>query len=239
MISIIIPAYKEEKWIADTIRQFGALKTPHEVIVSDGKSLDRTVEISLQYTDKVVVYEGQRHHNAAIGRNDGAKIAKGEYLVFIDSSVVIPDVDAFFKRALAHFENDPNLVALGVPQWIDPKVATTADRIILFITNRNLRLLNNVLGRGMISGKCMMIRKTAFDRVGGFRESLAVGEDGDISQRLSHIGRTYVDPELYILYPGRREHALGWPRLLWQWTYYGLSVALLKKSPVDRWEAIR
>src|SRR4051812_40587957 len=105
MLSVIIPTYKEEKWIADTLKQFKALDIPHEIIVSDGRSLDRTVAIALRHTDKVVVYSGAGKHNAAIGRNDGAKVASGEFLVFVDSSTVIPDINSFFKKALTHFDD--------------------------------------------------------------------------------------------------------------------------------------
>lgn len=238
MISIIIPAFKEEKWIADTIRQFKALSIPHEVIVSDGRSPDRTVEIAKLHTDKVVVYSGVNKHNAAIGRNDGAKMASGDILVFIDASGVIPNINAFFARALAFFEHDQNLVALNVYQWIAPN-ETWMDRIILWLTNTVLRIQNNLLRHGMGSGKFMMMRRSAFERVGGFREELAVGEDGDIVNRLAKIGRTYIDPSLYILYPGRREHQLGWTRLLWSWTRDWTAVRLFGKAKTDQWKAVR
>lgn len=238
MISIIIPTYKEEAWIAGTIDQFKALRVPHEVIVSDGKSPDKTVEAA-RGADKIVVFDGRSpKHNASIGRNDGAKAASGDILVFVDSSGRIPQINDFFSRALSHFERDSNLVGLNVYQWIAPE-ETWADRVILALTNFSLRFQNNVLGRGIGSGKFMMMRKSAFQRVGGFREDLAAGEDGDMVYRLSKIGRTYIDPKLSILYPGRREHQLGWPKLLWTWTYNWLSVALFGHAQVDQWKAIR
>ncbi|KKW19277.1 MAG: Glycosyl transferase family 2 [Parcubacteria group bacterium GW2011_GWA2_51_10] len=238
MISIIIPALEEEKYIEDTVRQFEKLSFPHEVIVSDGHSHDRTVEISRACADKVVVFQGARH-NPSIGRNDGAKAASGDILVFVDGSVIVPDPDAFFRRALSYFENDASFVSLSVPQWVYPEKETMTDKIMLTITNWVLRIQNNVFRRGVGSGKFMMLRRRAFEKIGGFREDLATREDGDLGLRISKVGRAYFDPKLCIYYSGRREHAMGWARLLWMWMTNSLAVALFDKSVTEEWKPIR
>ena len=84
-----------------------------------------------------------------------------------------------------------------------------------------------------------MIKKEAFEKVNGFKEMLAVGEDGDMVHRLSKVGRTRTDRHLYILYPGRREHQVGWPRLLSQWLLDWFSVRFFGHSKKDEWTAVR
>ena len=239
MISIIIPAREEEQAIERTVMQFrDHLSIPHEVIVSDARSKDRTAEIARRTADITVVFSGEKH-TAAIGRNDGARVASGEYFAFIDAGVDVPDPQAFFEQALAHFEHDPNVVGVTGPQRASPDVETWADRLSYGFLNWELRFLNNVLHRGEASGKFILVRRDAFEKIGGFREDLVTREDGDFFYRLSKIGRTVFDPSLRIYHGARRPHALGWPRLWGIWIFNTISVLLFNKSAADDWTPIR
>ena len=93
MISIIIPAYNEEKFLPKLLRSIRkqAYKNK-EVIVADASSTDRTAEIAGEYGARVV--EGGM---PAVGRNNGAKKAKGDIFLFLDADVVLPD--AYFLEA--------------------------------------------------------------------------------------------------------------------------------------------
>jgi GT2 family glycosyltransferase len=64
------------------------------------------------------------------------------------------------------------------------------------------------LHRGETSGKIMIVRRSAFDAVKGFREDLVTREDADFFLRLSRIGRTRYDPPLLIYHGARRAHKL-------------------------------
>ena len=239
LLSVIIPTREEEKTIAATIRELrDELTIPHEVIVSDARSSDRTAEIAREHAQVVVVFEGDKH-TAGIGRNDGAKAAHGDFLAFVDADVHIPDPNAFFRRALAHFEKDPNLVGVTGPQRALPAVETWADRASFGYLNAIIRFQNNVLHRGEGSGKFMLVRRDAFEKVHGFREDLVTREDGDFFYRLSKIGRTYFDPKLVVYHGARRAHRIGWARLWWIWTINTISVTLFDKAVADDWTPIR
>ena len=235
---IIIPAREEESTIAQTLLQFKDLGIPHETIVSDARSKDRTVAIARETAHVTVVFDGTKH-TAGIGRNDGAKAAHGEYLAFVDAGVEIPHPHAFFERALAHFEKDPLVVGVTGPQRAFPVIETWADRLSFGYFNAVIRFQNNVLGRGEASGKFILVSRTAFDKVGGFREDLVTREDGDFFYRLSKIGRTVFDPSLMIYHGARRAHALGWARLWWIWTVNTIGFMLFDKSVADDWTPIR
>ncbi len=237
-LSIIIPAREEEKAIAQTITQFkDNLTIPHEIIVSDARSKDRTVAIARETAHVVVVFDGTRH-TAGIGRNDGAKVARGEYLAFVDAGVLIPDPQAFFDRALAQFD-DPQVVAVCCAQWAFPEIETWADRLSLGYLNFVVRLQNNLLHKGEANGKFMLVRRSAFDAVHGFREDLHTREDGDFFYRLSKIGRTVYDPSLVIYHAARRAHEIGWTRLWYIWTVNTIYFSLTNKSPTEDWTPIR
>ena len=239
LLSIIIPTREEEKTIAETLRELrDALQIPYEIIVSDARSKDRTAEIARQHAHVVVVFEGGKH-TAGIGRNDGAKAAHGDFLAFIDADTRIPDPNVFFERALAHFEKDSGLVGVTGPQYALPSVETWADRASFGFLNALLRFQNNILGKGEASGKFMLVRRTAFEKIGGFREDIVTREDGDFFYRLSKVGRTYFDPKLKVYHGARRAHRIGWARLWFIWTINTISVALFDKAIANDWTPIR
>jgi glycosyltransferase involved in cell wall biosynthesis len=237
-LSIIIPAREEERAIAGTIAQFKDLLTiPHEIIVSDGRSKDRTVAVARETAHVVVVFDGTKH-TAGIARNDGAKVAQGEFLAFVDSGVTVPDPQTFFSRALAHFA-DPAVMGVCGPQHALPAVETWADRLSFGYLNAVIRLQNNVLHKGEANGKFMLVRHSAFTTVQGFREDLVTREDGDFFYRLSRVGRTVYDPSLHIFHEARRAHTIGWARLWYIWTVNTIYFGLFNKSLEDDWTPIR
>jgi len=230
-LSVIIPAYNEEKYIDATIRQFAALAIPHEVIVGDGRSTDRTQEIA-HAAGAIVAETPDGIRSPARQRNVGAGVAQGEFLLFIDSTVLLPEINVFLQRALAHFE-DPAVVGLALPQRIYPEFETRTDAIMLTITN----CINGLQRLG--SGKFMLMRRASFVAIGGFRENLVTREDGDFFLRLKKIGMVIFDPSLTILYSGRREHAWGWPKLLFIWTRDVAAVTLFDRSMSKEWIDVR
>ena len=236
-MSIIVPALEEENWIAETISQFKPLSIPHEVIVSDGGSQDKTVEVARALSHQVYVMT-KGEPCAARQRNDGAKRAMGEYLAFVDCGVTVPNCDAFFKLAISHFENDAELVATVGPLAINSEIATLADKLFLGCENFVIWLQNNVLNRGAGTGKFMFIRRAAFERIGGFREKLVAGEDLDLVLRLSRIGKTRFVRDLLVRYAGRREHQIGWIGLMWIWTINVWWIWLFDRANAKTWTPI-
>ncbi len=93
--------------------------------------------------------------------------------------------------------------------------------------------------KGEASGKCLIVRRTSFLKIDGFREDLVTREDGDFFYRLSKIGRTVYDPKLMVYHGARRAHALGW-RKLWEiWIRNTYHVARYDRAHAKEWEPIR
>lgn len=238
-LSIIIPVREEEKAIRETVcRLKKELSLPNEIIVSDARSSDRTVEEAKVCADRVVVFEGSGTHTASRGRNDGARTATGDIFCFIDADVYIPNPEEFFERALSHFEN-PEIVGVAAGQRARKDVETWADRISFGLLNLGLRVKNNILGMGEASGKCLFVRREAYLQVDGFREDLVTREDGDFFARLSKVGRTLYDPKLMVYHGARRAHKIGWKRLWAIWMYEAYHVARYNKASSKDWAPIR
>ncbi len=240
MISMIIPTLNEAKIIEATLRTLAATLTlPHEVIVSDGGSCDGTAELAARCANTVLVFSGPGRQTIGGGRNEGAKVATGDFLVFLDADCVIPEPDRFFAQALAYFEKDPGLVGLTAYLRVFPADETLGDKLISGISNFGLRVANNILKRGASFGEFQMIRREAFARLGGFRADLIAFEDADMFRRLSGIGRTMIAPELCVLHSGRRGHQVGHPQLIAMWLVNLVFIAVRDQTFSKEWKPIR
>ena len=91
-ISIIIPAYNEEKYLAGTLRSVHTAVEAYgdergvEIIVTDNASTDRTREIAEEHGAVVV---SEPHRQISRARNAGARQSTGEYLIFTDADTLI------------------------------------------------------------------------------------------------------------------------------------------------------
>lgn len=238
-ISIIIPTLNEEKIIEKTLKSLREYHGDCEIIVSDGKSTDRTIEIAKKYADKVIVYDGVARQTIGMGRNLGAASASGDFLLFLDADVSIPNPDRFFSITLNRFDKNSKLVALIPFIRVFPEMATLMDKIVFSIVNFNFYLMNNVFHKGAAGGEFQMVRADVFKKLGGYDETLSVSEDQEFFWRLCKVGRTHIEPSLVIYHTSRRAHKIGWPKLLWSWFINLLSVMFRKKAHSEVWEEIR
>ena len=238
-ISVIVPTLNEEHTIEKTLRQIHDNLTDfeHELIVTDSGSTDATVAIAKRYGR--VVTDSSPSHTIASNKDNGASIAHGEYLVFIDADVFVPEPNAFFKLALGDFEKDPKLVAITANLKVFPETAKLMDKIVFGIVNLDHWYNNNVSHSGSASGEFQMIRRTVFESLHGYQKHLAVAEDNDMFRRLAKVGRTRMERRLTVYHTGRRAHEIGWTRVLWDWGVNYFYVRLFNRSYNKEWKAIR
>lgn len=240
MISFVVPTLNEERVIEKILINLRQIKSlPFEIIVSDGQSGDRTIEIAKKYTNNIIVYSDAKRQTIGGGKNLGATIAKGEYLVFIDADASIPEPDIFFKKTLELFANDVQLVGLTTNLKVVKERETLSDKFFFTLVNLTHAFNNNVTHKGSASGEFQMIRISAFKKLGGYNENLIVFEDNDMFIRLAKIGRTRMVPELTVFHSGRRAHKIGWTALLYFWMVNALSYKFFKKSSTKEWKPIR
>ncbi|MDD5318932.1 MAG: glycosyltransferase [Candidatus Pacebacteria bacterium] len=240
MISIVIPTLNEEKVIEKTLLSLRRLRAyDYEIIVSDGKSTDKTVAIAKKYADKVVEYKDEARQTISGGRNAGAAVAKGEYLVFLDADVRIPDIDGFFRKILEYFDSHEKAVATVVFLKVFPKDATLSDMFFFTIINLVHYFSNNFLRIGSASGEFQMIRADAFKKVNGYNEKFVAAEDGDMFSRLAKVGRTRSFAGLHVLHTSRRAHKTGWTPLLISYLANAFYTKVFKKAFSREWKVIR
>lgn len=239
MISFIIPTKNEETVLEKILECLSLYKGEREIIISDGKSTDKTISIAKKYTNKIVEHKGVIRQTIAEGRNAGASVATGEYLLFLDADVYIPDINQFMEKAVNLFKKNKNLVGLTVSIKVFTEQETLPDKIIFSILNFFHLILNNYLKIGVAAGEFQMVRKDIFQKVGGYREDLVASEDYEFFKRIAKIGRTYFAKDLTVYHTGRRAHKIGWPKLLTEWFLNSVFVLFKKKAHSKEWKVIR
>jgi glycosyltransferase involved in cell wall biosynthesis len=129
-VSFIIPALNEERRIAALIDNIKMLNEnyDYEIIVSDGFSTDRTAEIAESKGAIVVKDRAGSPRTIANGRNSGAELATGEFLIFCDADTVIKDPDVFLSEVFSVFQN-PKIIGGAPSLKIFPHETILKDRI--------------------------------------------------------------------------------------------------------------
>ena len=86
LVSILIPAYNSEEWIADTIRSAIAQTWQRkEIIIVDDGSTDRTAEVARRFASKEVSIVSVENQGAAAARNHALKLSQGDYIQWLDA----------------------------------------------------------------------------------------------------------------------------------------------------------
>lgn len=93
LVSILIPAYNAERWIAETISSaIGQTWPATEIIVVDDGSTDRTLQVARQFQSKSVKVATQPNRGASTARNAALRLAQGEYIQWLDADdLLAPD----------------------------------------------------------------------------------------------------------------------------------------------------
>jgi len=173
MISVIIPAYNEEKALPATLR---ALSTQHgdfETIVVDGGSRDRTIEIAQRSSDAQVITTAK---GRAVQMNAGAKRATGEWLLFLHADTVLPP--GAIQRLL-EMESDVAVQAGGfLHQFSGDDWRLKA---ISFLDN-----FRCVRSRIIYGDQALFVRRALFEQLGGFPNQ-PILEDVAFCERLIKV----------------------------------------------------
>ncbi len=177
MLSIIIPALNEEKYIGGILKSL-KLQTFHdyEIIVADAGSTDATRQIAESFGCRIV-----HGGSPARGRNEGAKEASGEIFLFLDADNFLPAQD-FLEKVLRRFREKKAQVASFPIYPADNPI----DKSIYSIYNAWVSITQKFLPHATNS---IMVAREVHFRIGGFDEEIKLAEDHDYARRAARCGR--------------------------------------------------
>ncbi len=195
LISAIIPTYNRAATIGDAVASVLEQTYPElEVIVVDDGSSDSTDAVLAKFGDSIRIVK-QANAGPSAARNHGVEISRGEIVSFLDSDdtwkpgkiseqaslmakagndmcccVCNSDIIGFSGEPAGNSFNNAGLkVEIERGEWLNPG-EVLATRFLLF---------NQVVA----------IRRSAFDQVNGFNQSLRILEDYELAMKLSAVGR--------------------------------------------------
>ncbi len=181
-ISVVVPAYNEEKLIAASLaamrhamKAFAEQGWDSELIVCDNNSTDRTAEISRSHGAKVVF---EPVNQIARARNCGAAAATGDWLVFVDADSQ-PSRELFLEVC----------DAVKIGKVLFGGVTIQFDQAH-FAARCTVNLWNTISRVGKYAaGSFIFCETSAFREIGGFDNGLYASEELDLSKRLKVIAK--------------------------------------------------
>jgi glycosyltransferase involved in cell wall biosynthesis len=204
MISVIIPAHNEEKYLGGTLwalekQDYGWF----EVVVVANGCIDGTADAARGRCHRLIVLSQK---SLGVARNLGARLAKGEILVFLDADTLL-DPSALGTIAREFRKENAAGTLKGRPD-----VGRLQYQLIYFLKNFEHRTRMHLGSSGVI-----LCWRDHFMRAGGFDEGLEVRENSELIWRLRRFGSyKYIDSAVATT-SMRRYDQQGWGRIVWLW----------------------
>lgn len=175
-VSVVIPTYNEELVLRQNLTSIKSQTYSNiEIIVVDDGSIDNTVNIARQYTNKVYP---RKHYERSVQRNFGVSKSLGKYLLIVDADMKLSKT--VVQEAINLFNNDTKIGAIVVPEI---SVAVTFwEKVKAFE-----RSFYNESG-DKYTDAARFFTRNAFEKVEGYDESITGPEDWDLPDRIKSAG---------------------------------------------------
>ena len=224
-ISIVIPAYNEEKYLGPCLDAVQRNVLPHvlEVLVIDNASTDRTGEIARSYPGVRVVREDRK--GLAYARQRGFEESRGAIIAFIDADT--RPLPGWIARIGNAFTRDANMACISGPYRMydipvfNQRISRCWDYFAL--------PLYYLFGYIVIGGN-FAIRRKVLAAMGGFDPTIQFyGDDVNVGRQAKKHGRVRFDMQLVMPSSARRMKAEGYVRTIYRYVANYLSIAMAGK----------
>jgi GT2 family glycosyltransferase len=217
LYSIIIINYKTPQLTIDCIRSILTLpnKEEKEIIVIDNDSNDNSTDILRDaFIDRVTIIENNENKGFSFANNQGAKIATGNFLLFLNSDTIINE--DIFSSATELFQNNKDIAVIsprlklenGNKQPFAYGLFPTLWRLITKKTKKETKIKEDekTLEVDWVSACALFIKKDVFQEINGFDENFFLYfEDVDLCKRVKVKGyKVIIDNSTSIIHLGGR-----------------------------------
>lgn len=252
-ISVVIPCHNAERWIAATLRSVLAQQIDGlEIVVVDDGSVDRSAEL-VAYEFPEVTLIRQTNAGVASARNRGIAQAHGQWVAFVDADDIWLPGKLHAQADLLATRPDARMVYTGWQVWRSDDTEPDPDTLARWCAadgdaasaGPSGWIYPELLLDCAVWTSTVMIRRDVLDEVGGFDESLRIGEDYDLWLRASRVTPILRVPRSLALYrqhpdsitrraPERNWQALVVERALARWGLEGPDGRRADRSTVNR-----
>ncbi len=187
-LSIVVPAYNEERCIGACIRSLARqeIDRTYEVILVDNNSTDATLAVARATAGELnlrVVHESRQGRGAA--RRAGFEVARGQFVFSADADTIYP---AHWLKSLSNALADREAVAATGTARIDD--LSWWQNVVFNIGQPAVMWCYRLaLGHHCLSGFSFAIRRDVYQASGGFDPDLNADEDADLSRRVARLGK--------------------------------------------------
>ncbi|MEX0896083.1 MAG: glycosyltransferase [Patescibacteria group bacterium] len=214
MLSIVIPAFNEEKNVSKCLDALCRQSTDQkfEVILVDNNSTDNTVGMAKEFSEKLnlkIVKQEKKGRSPA--RKKGFDVARGEIIFSTDADIVVPY--NWIHEMVSCFE-DENIVAVTGRCYIDDCNWLT-NKIFNTFHPLAMHLYRVFFGHYWLNGFSFAVRASVYTKSGGFDSELNVQEDVDLAIKLSKLGKIEFLGKAPVHFSGRRFNQHGLLKGLW------------------------
>jgi len=192
LVSILIPAYNAEAWIADTLKSIVGQTWPNkEIIVVDDGSKDATVAVARQFESSVVKVVRQENRGPAVARNHAYRLSQGDYIQFIDADDLLSP-EKISEQIKVLRQSPPRM--LGICGWVyfqdgtDPEKGLADEGWPAVDTDNPVAWLTELLGPegrfGMVPHGAWLTPRAVAEDAGGWDERCSTDDDGEYFARV-------------------------------------------------------
>lgn len=227
-ISVVIPTFNEEKYVGKLLASLNHQTIPraeYEIIVVDGGSKDKTLEICRRYVDKIII---QKTPTVGGARNDGVVDAEADLVFTTDADcIATPNL---LEKIIRDFNAHPEVVMVyGVVTPIERRFKYT---FLIELNNVFVKILYR-FKIYMSVGSNIAFRKKHFRAARGF-PTVGAGDDYGFPFRMKKVGRIMLDDRLRVYFSMRRYEKYGFTRSFYEWLYNVFHELLKRRIPPEK-----
>lgn len=202
LVSVIVPVYNGQKFLDASLNSITSQTYPNlETIIVDDGSTDNSLEIAENWPGQKTIIK-QKNGDVAAARNAGVRASKGEFIAFLDQDDIWESEK--IEQQMACFLKSPDLDLVFtdlIKFFPEGKKHHASDKHKIASSLNSENLFKKLVIKNVLMPSAVMVKKSSFEKAGGFDESFKTCGDYELWLRMASKGMNfYYLPKPLTLY---------------------------------------